>query len=52
MKNNASSPCYKGNGQISPPGANITSTAAFKRLPLPLEYDTEEQYYADLLIPT
>lgn len=51
-KNNPSNPCYKGNGQISPPGGNITSTSALKRLVLPNLYTSPDQYYASNITST
>lgn len=45
-RNNPSNPCYKGNGQVSKPGANITSTSGLKRIPLPRLYNTPAEYYA------
>lgn len=51
-KNNPTNPCYRGNGQISPPGANITSTSALKRIPLPPRYTTPQQYYLENIFPS
>jgi hypothetical protein len=49
-RNTPSNPCYKGNGQISPPGANLTSTSMFKKEVLPAQYDFIAEYYADRLV--
>lgn len=50
-RNNPSNPCYKGNGQVSRPGGNITSTSALKRIPLPRQYATPADYYLDNIFP-
>ena len=49
-RNTPSNPCYKGNGQVSPPGANLTSTSMFKKEVLPAQYDSIAEYYADRLV--
>lgn len=50
-RNVPSNPCYKGNGQISPPGANLTTLSDMKKIPLPGQYATPGQYYFDNIIP-
>lgn len=45
-------PCYEGNGQVSPPGANITSTAILKKLILPAQYTSPSDYYQANLTST
>jgi hypothetical protein len=45
-RNNPSNPCYRGGGQVSPPGRNITATSGLKRIPLPLFYTSPGEYYA------
>lgn len=44
-RNNPSNPCYRGNGQVSPPGGNITATSILKRIPLPRQYNSPGEYY-------
>lgn len=48
-RNNPSNPCYTGNGQISPPGRNLTTTSMFKSLPLPSQYASPRDYYIENL---
>lgn len=45
-RNVPSAPCYEGNGQISPPGSNISLVSTLKKRPLPLQYNSMEEYYA------
>ena len=51
-RNNPSNPCYEGNGQVSPPGANLSTTAMFKKILLPGGYDSPSAYYQDNLTST
>lgn len=46
-KNNPTNPCYRGNGEISPPGRNITINSTLKKIPLPPEYVNPGDYYLD-----
>jgi hypothetical protein len=51
-RNNPSNPCYTGNGQVSPPGANLTTTGMLKKEVLPSQYSSPAAYYADRLVST
>jgi len=51
-RNNPSNPCYQGNGQVSPPGASLTTTSMFKKELLPTQYPSPAAYYADRLVST
>ena len=46
-RNVPSNPCYRGNGQVSPPGANLTTLSDMKKIPLPRQYATPGDYYFD-----
>lgn len=45
-------PCYRGNGQVAKPGASITSTSLLKRIRLPQQFTSPEQYYASVFSST
>jgi hypothetical protein len=51
-RNNPSNPCYKGNGQVSPPGLNLTTLSIFKKIILPIQYSSPSEYYAENIVST
>lgn len=50
-RNNPSNPCYTGNGQVSPPGLNLTTLSMFKKIPLPSQFASPRDYYEQNLLP-